>query len=235
MSSVIHGKDVVLEMLISGQYYPVLCATDCSFNRSIEFTDITGPDTGTFGKILPLIESWAMNVSGLTKVENDLVLTFFYILQTGVRRQSATVRITFTDDAAASKQISGSVYFGNMSIAGGISDFATGDIEMRGDGAYSIGDTIDPPLASIDNIFGDWWPTTGGQNYIDGASSEWGYTLEAKQILGVARSHQIYDVITSGTPTNYQCKHNNITGVITFDTSIPFNAGETVWVIFKEV
>lgn len=225
----IRGEDVSIELLFNDTYYPVLCGTDCVFNRIPEFIYSTNPSSGLFKSKKIRREEWNMSVSGLTKAENDASLTFFYLLQNAVRRLTLSIRMTFTDPDGNSKSISGNVLIGNMSINGSSTDFANATIEFEGTGAFSTGATIDPPAAAC-SIYADYWLFPAGDTYIQGTSVVHGYSLEAVTVISVDREGVAYDLV-SGTPSGRQCKHNNTTGIISFDANIPSN-GETVWVVF---
>lgn len=230
MADPVYGKNVIIEMLVDITYYPILCATDCTFSRIPEIITKTGPNSGLFREKALRIEDWNMSVSGLTKIENGVTLTFFYLIQTAVRRVEHTLRITFEDDTGADKQIAGSVLIGQMDINGPVSDFSNCTINFEGTGPFTVGAVTDP-VGSATNVFADYWDFPVGNTFIDGASVEQSYSLEACTVLGVFREGTEYDLTTSA-PVNRQCKHNNTTGVISFDTNIPSN-GEKVWVIFK--
>lgn len=229
MADPVLGKNAVLEMLVSGVYYPVLCATDCRFSRTPEFIPKTTTSSGLFREFMVRREEWSMSVSGLTKIQNAASLTFFYLLQNSVRRLEITLRITYTDDTADSKTISGNVLIGQMDINGPVSGHSEASIEFKGTGAFSVGATVDPPVSEC-AIYGDYWSFPAGDTYIQGTSVVHGYSLEAVTVISVDREGVAYDLV-SGTPTGRQCKHNNTTGIINFDSAIPSN-GETVWVVF---
>lgn len=239
----VYGREVVLEMLVSGVYYPVLCATDCSFTRSPEVIEKTSPSSGLFKEFMTRREEWSMSVSGLTKIENAAALTFFYILQTSVRRLAQDIRITFTDSDGDSKQITGTVLIGEQIISGPASDFSNCSIEMKGTGAFAIADTA-PPIPGTFDIFSDYWQTVNGQSYIDGASSGTSpaavanggaFTLAATndEILEVSLEGDEYDVILSGTPGNRQCKFTTSPVRITFQAGVVFDGTQRVFVEFK--
>ncbi len=243
MANVIHGTEMILEMKdIDGEYYEVLCATDCSFERIPEFVEVTSPDSGMFQEFIQRREGWSMSASGLTKVNNDTSLSFFYMLQTSVRRQKKDFRITFDDGDGNTKQISGSAFIGSETISGSASDFVNCTIELKGTGAFSVG-AVSPPVVGTLNIYSDWWTPTAGNNYIDGSSS--GQSPAAVQFGGVfnlGATDTILDVhvegdhkniITSGSPGNLECKFNSMTGVISFKTDLIFLGTEKVWVEFQ--
>jgi hypothetical protein len=230
MADPILGRNAVLELLISGSYYPVLCATDCSFTRTPEFISKTTTTSGLFREFTVRREEWAMSVSGLTKIQNDASISFFYLLQNAVRRTELPVRMTFTDDEGTSNMISGTILLGQMSINGPVSGFSEATVELKGTSSFDIGVTVDPPTTEC-VLYGDYWTFPAGDTYIQGTSVVHGYSLEAVTVISVDREGVAFDLVT-GTPSGRQCKHNNTTGIINFDTALPSN-GETVWVVFK--
>jgi hypothetical protein len=232
MPEVIHGSDVVIEMLVDDEYFPILCGTDCTFSRTPEFIPVTSAGSGLFRDFLQRREEWTMSVTGCTKVENDTVLTFFYMLQTSVRRAAQTIRITFTDDEGSAKQISGSAFIGQMSINGPQGDFSQGSIEFRGTGAYEI-ITIEPPTVVEYDILSDWWETESGENFIDGASAIYGYSLQnTDEILVVAMEGNVF-YLTNGTPGSGQCQFTTSPARITFASDMVFDGNQRVFVEFK--
>ena len=238
MSYPIKGEDVVLELLYDGNYYPVLCATDCTFSRQMNFVPITSTDSGIFREFMPGKEEWSMSVSGLTKVENDAALTFFWVLQTSVRRQLQTIRMTFTDEVGASKQISGSVYVGSQDISGPISDYAQCSIEFRGTGAFSVSATTPPAEPEI-NVYSDYWTPTNGLTYITGASSG-SYTgtsytlLSTDTILEVRVEGTSYEVVSSAPADGArECRFMTGPVRVQFPSALVFSGSERVFVMFK--
>lgn len=237
MADAVHGSDVVIEMLVDDVYYPILCGTDCTFSRTPEFIPITTTTSGLFRDFMVRREEWSMSASGLTKIANATTLTFFYMLQTSVRRVSHDIRITFTDNLGGSKQITGTVLIGQMDINGPFSDFSQCTIELKGTGAYTIADT-EPPIPGVFDILSDVWETTNGQNYVDGASTGdytgTAYTLQAGDVLlQVDVEGTGFDIITSGTPGNRQCKLNPSTFVLAFASDMIFDGTQKVFIEFN--
>ncbi len=124
MADAVHGQDVVLEMKVDGEFYPILCATDCVFTASPEFLERSTGDTSTSRKWRKRIEEFSASVSGLTKLPNDASLSFFYMLQSSVRRTVQEFRQTFTDNTGASNIILYSAHIVQQSISGPVGDFA---------------------------------------------------------------------------------------------------------------
>ena len=84
-----------------------------------------------------------------------------------------------------------------------------------------------------ENVDSDYWTTVAGEYAISG-SSVGSKSLVGKTALAVGLRGNVYDIITSGTPTNLQAKFSSLAGSVTFDSSIPFESGDTVWVMWKD-
>jgi hypothetical protein len=54
-------------------------------------------------------------------------------------------------------------------------------------------------------------------------------------LLEVDREGVQYDIIDTGAPVGRQVRLDTTTGELDFDPNLPFNAGETVFIIFKDV
>lgn len=238
MSYPVRGENVIVELMVDAVYYPVLCGTDCTFTREVEFVPIRTADSSLFDEVMPRREGWGITVNGVTKIENDTVLTFFYLLQTSIRRSTHSIRVTFEDEAGDAKEITGTVYIGSESITGPLSDYANATIEFKGTGAFTIQDVTPPDEPEYD-YFSDYWTPNNGNNYIGGASSGsytgTSYTLAATDtILEVRLEGTNYELVT-GTPTNgeRQCKFNTSLFRIEFPAALVLDNTQRVFVFFK--
>lgn len=237
MSDVIHGKDCYLEMFVSSTWTPVLCATDMTFEYNPEFITKTGPNSPAREYAMRIYD-WSMSVTGLTKLANDTVLSFFYMLQTSIRRQSHEFRARFVDSNNVEKQISGTAFIGHSTITGPATDFCNATIEFRGTGAFEIS-TVDFVVDSsaTENILADWWATENGDSWIDGASSGQTdgttYTLvSTDEILRVWVEGTGFEIVT-GTPATgtLECQLDLSNGKIIFP--VTFDGTQRVTVLFK--
>lgn len=237
MAQPIFGTGMILEMFITDQWYPILCATDCAYNRRAEFIEKTGPNSGLFREYAVRIEEWDMSASGLTKITNSSeALTFFYMLQTSVRRTEQQVRITFTDDEGGSKQITGNALIGDSTITGPATDWANCSIQLKGTGAFTISE-VDPPSETEYTYLSDYWVVGNGNNYISGASAVHGYTLISTDIpLEVDWEGLGYELV-SGTPATgaRECRFTTSPVRITFPADLISTGVQRVFVFFKRV
>lgn len=238
MAEPIFGNEVIVEILIDDNYEPVLCGTDCVFTRSPEIIETTNPTSGLFKEWMIRREEWDISVSGLTKIANNAALTFFYMLQTSIRRLRQTARITFTDIDGADIQISGNVLIGQESIIGSSIDFAQCTIELKGTGPFTIED-VTPPVPLVFDIISDWWQTVNGDTFITGASSGQtdgtNYTLTiSDEILEVDVEGTEFDLV-SVTPTvgKRECKFMTSPVRIQFPSDLIFDGTQRVYVEFK--
>lgn len=85
-------------------------------------------------------------------------------------------------------------------------------------------------------IDSDWWNTTSGQYILPLTSvgQKEGYTVSQIYIPKLVFRSGNPIRITTGTPSNDQVKFDNAVGLI-FDSSLTFNPGETVTVLFEVV
>lgn len=224
--SVVEGSDVVLSMYVSGTYYPILCATDCTYTCNAEFVEKTGPNSGGVRQWSRRLEEHISTVSGLTYVENDATLSFFYILQLGVRREEQEFKITFTDGLGDVKTLSGAGLIGTQSINGPATDFSNCEIEIRWNEEPEFDAVEDPSdeCEVVDKLF---------LTLAEGDSTVSSATLSGKTILGVEREG-LGQVIIAGTPAagTRECAFSGTT--ISFDSTNPGNVGgEKVYVLYK--
>jgi hypothetical protein len=237
MPSVIEGKNVLLEMYItaSSEYVPILCATDCTFRYTPEFITKTGPNSPAREFALRIYE-WAFDVTGLTKIANESPssLSFFYMLQSSIRRTSHDFRMTFEDDEGNDYEISGVGFVGESTINGPQTDFSNASIQIKGTGGVTIDFVADPTPGDFD-VLSDWWQSSNGNSYINGASSGEtdgiNYTLQSTdEILRVWNEGGGYEIV-SGAPGNRECQLDLSNHKIKFADA--FDGNQRVAVLFK--
>lgn len=226
MANPVEGKNVALLMRVGLEDIPILCATDCTYQRGVEFVEKTGPASGGSREWLTRLLEHTSTVTGLTKVNNNASLSWFYLLSiTGEQ----TFTMTFEDDEANMFSLSGPGLLGTMGINGPATDFSTASIEIRWNGAPVI-DVIPPPV-----------PTEVHELYITctpGATSVSHVDLEAAgvDILGAGRTGTGL-IQVSGTPASgsqeFKFTGGTGNGTIETDADNPYNAGEWIYVLYK--
>ena len=229
MSEPVHGTHCILSMWDTDQYYPVLCGTDTTYVCTPEMIERTGPSSGPARQWFRRIEEHRSSVTGLTKVENDTALTFWYLLQTAKRRESQLFKQTFADADGNFKSITGQALIGTQSINGPVDEFSTATIEILWDGEPSM-DVIAPPSTGVvqDPLY---------IAVVDGEISVSHILLEQTgvEILQVRRNGRS-QVPTSGTPGNDEFKFvgGAGNGDIFTDVNVPYVSGEQpIYVLYK--
>lgn len=232
---VIFGEDCKMEILVSDNWYTIMCQSDIRFRLTQEILLKTTPNSGLFREKTTRFSEGFASVTGLTAVNNGATnVSFFYIIQESIRTQPQTIKLTFTDQGGSSKTITGTVLIVTSEIGAPIGDFAEASVELEFSGSFEIDSTDLPTTANP--LLADTWETTAGQNYISGLSTGWRngtqYSLNSKEILEVDREGMQYDFIGNNlTPGNRECSWNTSLNRLVFQND--FNTGETVFVIFR--
>lgn len=230
----IQGKNCILELLISATYYPILCGEDFTVNYNPEFILKTGPNSPARER-MPRIEDWSVSVNGITELANTANISWFYLLQASVRRSLLTIRAKFINDAGTVKTMKFNAYVGQSSISAPIADFCPAAINFEVSGGIQDLSDPDVPITSNFLYLSDWWQTVAAQTFVNvgGVASQRGaYMLTATDIvLEIDREGTQYDEAT--TPAGRQGKFNTSNLHIEFNASLPFDSGETIFVLWK--
>lgn len=232
-SKAVQGRNMIASIKVSGNWFPVFCAKSCSFEFSNEIILRTGVNDGLFPKRRVRRSDWSGSAAGVV-VTNNTVDRYspFYLLQDGVRRSERQWQFEFTNEDGDVKTIEGYALIQNLPINGDVSGWAQASVSIVGTGAFVI--DASPSSGGVDeNVDSDYWTTVAGTDSISGTSVN-GKDLMGRTVLAVAREGMVYDPIFSGTATNRQARVDSSTGTVTFDSNIPFNPGETVWVMWKD-
>lgn len=236
MSEVIKGSDSIIEILLADVWTPVFCGKDLSVEYTPEFVLKTGPNSVARERI-PRMEDWVISVSGLTKIFNEENVSFFYLIQEAVRRSLQSVRATFINSDGNEKVLTFDAWIGPSTITGPMNQFDQCSVQFIPTGG--LGDLSDPedPTPASTLLLSDWWATSNGNNYINGASSTGSklYTLtSADDIKEVDVEGENYNIVTT-TPTDgtRECQLDLANNKIIFPSALIFDGTQTVFVLFE--
>lgn len=230
MNNTILGTDVVAQIEIDGEWFPVFCAKSVSLNVNqgeIETTDVNAANARSF---LPGISDSTVNVSGVTELNNDEGrVSIFYLLQSSIRRQIFPWRIIFENQDGDTQTVSFDAFLLNGLVDGTVSQFSQSNITYRVTGEFQFSEIVPPPSAPICEVEDPLYKTVvAGQNSVSDSL----LTQSGVEILEVQREG-LGQVQTTGTPGNREFRFIAGTGTIEFSSSIPFEAGEIIYILYK--
>lgn len=226
MSDLVLGKDVIVYQLISEVYYPIGCATECSFRYKNEIIYKTSVNSPGVREKAVRISDCNGTISGLVKTTNvDSVVSIFWYLSQGVNRAVGTFKFVFTDQSGTERTIVMDALVESIELRGsadpGFSEF---DLNIEGTSPVET-DAVSPPEdESGSQIDSDTFTISGGNNYIQDAS------LVGVTIIEVDHEGTQFDQ-TAGSPSGRQFKYTSASGRIEFEAAICVD-GQKVFVIW---
>ena len=235
MSTVIFGKDVVVQAKVDDAYITIGCADASNFTFVNEIIGKTDVNAGLFRKKRARISDCNGSVQGISISESSATrLSIFHFLQEGIRRSEIEMRFVFTDDNGDSKMIAGSFIVSTIGLSATFTAFSDFDLQLEGTGDITISVIPNPPDVLCDEWLDDWWDTTPG-TYVVSGNSHYGLSFAGKELIYVEREGTGQNIITSGTPAAGSREVLYEMGSdLTFDSTNPFNTDETIFVIWLE-
>lgn len=226
--TVLNGKQAKLYVLIDGVYKLVMCAVSVSWFFRFEEVLKTDRNAGRFRKRMSRLCDWGFNLSGLTKVDNsDGQASYFWLSQASVRGTEQYFKMTYTDVDGNEKNVSGYCIVMEGMLESVVGGFSTGTVSLPGSGAF-VTDAV-PGFTDTD-LFKLYLTITPGawevsHNDLGGAT----------EIMLVIREDGGYKEV-GGAPVGRQFMFTDHTtfGTLTFDSTLPFNAGEVPYVQYKK-
>lgn len=227
------GKNILVELNIDNVYYPIFCAKTADFTIEQDEIETTNVNSGSSREYVPGMSNALLNMTGITRVNNgDGRVNIAYLMQKSVQRQIWTIRTTLTDNSGNIATQTFQAFIKSTNWNKDVTTVSNSSITWRVTGDVDLGDTIDAPTEPVCEVQTPLYlSTTPGATSVhsDLLNPEPGFTVV---VLIVARSNTVYTE-TTGTPSGTQFKFNSAAGNIEFDTSIPFNDGEIVYVLYE--
>ncbi len=234
MANRVLSKNVIIEMLISGIYYPVFCGKTMEFVQSQELIEVTSINSGVAREYEAGMTTGTLNISGVTILNNTggrIAIT--YLIQESIRRAAQTMRIRMIDDDGTALQILFSAIITSNTLSRSFGSYSQSTTTMTITGEPTLSSIVPPPGVICPEL----------PLYIDatpGAIFVHHSALEAAgvRILAVDRTGTGQDP-TTGTPgagtREFKFVGGTGNGTITFDATNPFNTSEVVYVLYKIV
>lgn len=221
------GKNFVLWVYVEDNYYPIACGRTMTLNNELEMIEATDVNAGTARSWRPRFSSATASFEGVTTSTNiNGKISPFYLLEESQRRALQNMKAVFTDQDGTPKVIQFYAYVRQNNFVGATGGTRVAStLEFQITGLPAISD-LTPPETAVCSVDSNYYATTPDQSYVIIAA------LIAKDILEVWREGTQYDIVT-GTPSGRQVKYTSSTGRFDFDTNIPFNPNETVFVVWQ--
>lgn len=234
MSTEVFGTGVSVRAKVDGDYITIGCADSVGFNFVNEIIGKTDVNAGLFRKKRVRISDCSGSVSGIILTQNSpIILSIVHFLQEAIRRSEIDLQFLFEDSLGNVINIQGLFLVETTDLSSEISAFAEFDLNLQGTGGITITDIAPPGDIVCDEIQSDWWSTTPGASSISGLGND-GRSFAGHTLIEVAREgYSGMEIISSGVPGNAEAKYTGGSS-ISFDTTNPFNPGETIFVIWVE-
>lgn len=226
----VKSSNVIVEMDVSGLYYPIFCGKTAEFSQTQEVIEVTSVNSDVAREYEAGMTTATLNITGITILDNTGGrISILYLVQESIRRAVQTMRIRFIDDTGATLQIAFSALITNNTISRSVGTYSQAATSFIITGTPTLSAIIPPPgVQCVETPL-----------YIDvvaGATSVSHASLQQTGvvILGVSRSGMVHNS-TSGTPGNMEYKFTGGAGngTVAFDPTNPFNSGEVIWILYK--
>ena len=127
------GTNVILYYFNGTTNIPFAASTNCSFEVSVDQTNVTSATSAWFKEFKPDTASWTINCDGLITL-NDW--DYKDMLDTQLSRAAIVVR--FAVGTSTTYTIQGTANIESVSIAAPVEGISTYSISLQGTGAYTI-------------------------------------------------------------------------------------------------
>lgn len=229
MANRVKSNNVIIELLISGVYYPFFCGKTMEFVQSQEVIEVTSINSTVAREYETGMTTGNLTITGVTildNTQNRIAIT--YLMQESIRRAAQTMRIRLIDDDGDSLEIAFAAIITSNTLARAVGTYSQSTTTLIVTGEPTISIVILPPgTECVENPL--YLTFTAGQTQVSSALLE----QTGVVILQVDREGTEHDP-TTGTPGNRQYKFTGGTGngIVAFDPTNPSN-GETVYVLYK--
>jgi len=127
------GTNVILYYFNGTTNIPFAASTNCSFDVSVDQTEVTSASSAWFKEFRTNIASWTLNCDGLITLGD---YDYKDMLDHQLARTSITVK--FAIGTSTTYTIQGTANIESISISGPMEAVSTYSISLQGSGAYTI-------------------------------------------------------------------------------------------------
>lgn len=226
----VKGNNVIIEVLISGIYYPIFCGKTMDYSQNQDLVEITSVNSISSREYQSGLSTASLTIGGVTVLDNsggNISITYF--MQESIRRVPQVMRIAMTDDDGGTLQIAFEAIITNNTFSRSRGAYSQSGVSLTVTGEPTFSAVI--PNPGVDCPEDPLYLST----VVDDTSvSDALLTQAGVVILEVDREGTQHDEVV-GTPGNRQFSFTAGTGTIDFDPTNPFNDGEVIYVLYKIV
>lgn len=228
MANRVLGKNVIIEMLIDGVYYPFFCGKQMDFSRVQELIEVTSVNSGRNREYESGMKTGNLSISGVTILDNtENRVSITYLMQDSIMEVAQVMRIRLIDDDGDTSQIAFSALITDATLNRSFGYYSQSSVSLTVTGAATITPVLPPPglICPESPLYID---------VVAGQSSVFSALLQTAgiTILEVDRSGMQFNQVV-GTPGNAEFRYGGVDGKIYFDTTNPFNTGEVIYILYK--
>ena len=127
------GTNVILYYYNGTTNIPFAASTNCSFNVSVDQTEVTSASSAWFKEFKPDTASWTLTCDGLITLTD-----WDYKDMLDQQLSRAPIVVRFAVGTSTIYTIQGTANIQSVSIAGPVESVSTYSISLQGSGAYTI-------------------------------------------------------------------------------------------------
>lgn len=216
MNRKVLGKNVIVSMLVSGNYYPIFCGKTASLDLNQDKIEVTHVNSGSHRNYVPGMSDSQLTVQGVTLINNDeLKISVLYLSQLAIRRSINQYRVLLTDQDGTPVSVILQAFVLNTNLSRDVVAWSQSSVTLQPTEEWEFSTIIpDPVLSTCEEADPIYTTIADGVLFVSDALLIPGVG-ETITILHVSRSGTTY-YETNGTPGNAEFLYSPLTGRITF-------------------
>lgn len=222
-------------MKVDGNYYDVLCGKSLTLVTDTAEIETTNVNSTYDQEFVPGMCNHTLTINGVSEIDNrNENLSALYLWTSAVRRTIQEWRVYFTDQEGNVKSIEFRGFIKNNTLNADVSSMNDSSITVRVTGGLTLPVDIEDPVPPANEVEEPIYLFEADGDITAGQYTAHSDLLEQDGvvILSVARSGAEH-YYTSGTPASLQYTTDLFNGDIIFSSSLPFNAGEAVYILYR--
>jgi hypothetical protein len=234
MNRKVLGKNVIVSMLVDGDYYPIFCGKTADLGLVQDKIEVTYINSGAHRNYVPGMSDSTLSVNGVTLINNDEhKVSVLYLSQLAIRRSINTYRVLLTDQDSTQVSVSFSAFVLSTNLSRDAIAWSQSSVVFQITDDWTFSTIIPPPTEPTCEMQDTLYKTLASSDTYVTDSLLIPASGETITIISVSRSGTVY-YETSSTPGSLEFKYTSASGKIEFDPLNPGNpGGEPVSIEYK--